>query len=88
MATHAQGSYMPGYQVGWDPTTGFGMPPEYMMQSLAGQPSSSASQLMNLQVDASASQPTQSQDEAPATQPSVTPASVPSLASASNVSAP
>ena len=35
MATHAQGSYMLGFPVGWDPTTGFGMPPEYMMSSSA-----------------------------------------------------
>ena len=26
MATHAQGNYMTGFPVGWDPTTGFGMP--------------------------------------------------------------
>ena len=43
MATHAQGSYMPGFPVGWDPTTGFGMPPEYMMPSPTGQPSTLAS---------------------------------------------
>ena len=36
MATYAQGSYMPGYPVGWDPTTGFGMPPEYMMHLRQG----------------------------------------------------
>ena len=28
MATHGQGSFMSGYPTGWDPTTGFGMPPE------------------------------------------------------------
>ena len=58
MATHAQGNYMIGFPVGWNPATGFGMPPEYMMPSLAGQPSSSASQPMNQQVNMSASQPT------------------------------
>jgi hypothetical protein len=47
VATHAQGSYMLGYPIGWDPTTGFGMPPEYMMPSSAGQPSTSVSQPMN-----------------------------------------
>ena len=66
MATHAQGNYMTGFPVGWNPATGFGMPPEYMVSSSAGQPSSSASQPMNQQVSASASQPTQSQDTAPA----------------------
>ena len=47
VATHAQGSYMPGYPIGWDPTTGFSMPPEYMMSSSAGKPSTSVSQPMN-----------------------------------------
>ena len=47
MATQAQGSCMLGYPVGWDPTTGFVMPPEYMIPSPTGQPSSSASQPMN-----------------------------------------
>ena len=87
-ATYAQGNYMPGFPVGWDPTTGFGMPPEYMLPSPTGQPSTSASQPMNQQVNALAPQPTQPQDTAPTSQPSVTPASVPSLASPSNVSAP
>ena len=85
MATHAQGNYMTGFPVGWNPTTGFGMPPEFMVSSSAGQPSTSASQPMNQQVNASASPPTQSQDAAPAPQLSVTPASVPSPASPSNV---
>ena len=88
MATHAQRSYMPGFPVGWDPTTGFGMTPEYMVSSSAGQPSTLASQSMNQQVNASAPQPTQSQDAALAPQPLVTPASAPSPASPSNVSAP
>ena len=88
IAIYAQGSFMAGYPTGWDPTTGFGMPPEYMMPSLAGQPSTSASQPMNQQVNASAPQPTQSQDAALAPQPLVTPASAPSPASPSNVSAP
>ena len=43
---------------------------------------------MNQQVNASAPQPTQPQDTAPASQPAVTPTSVPSPASPSNVSAP
>ena len=88
MVTHAQGNYMPGFPVGWDPTTGFGMPPEYMMPSPTGQPSTLASQPMNQQVNASAPQPTQSQDVAPTPQPSVIPASAPSPASRNNVSAP
>ena len=30
MTTYAQGSFMTGYPAGWDPTTGLGMPPEYI----------------------------------------------------------
>ena len=47
MATQAQGNYMTGFPVGWNPASRFGMPPEYMVSSSAGQPSSSASHLMN-----------------------------------------
>jgi hypothetical protein len=31
MATHAQGGFMRGCPTRWDPTTGNGMPPEYMI---------------------------------------------------------
>jgi len=54
MATQAQGNYMTGFPVGWNPATGFGMPPEYMVSSSIGKPSSSASQPMNQQVNVSA----------------------------------
>ena len=47
MATHAHGNYMTGFPVGWNPATRFGIPPEYIVSSSAGQPSSSASQPMN-----------------------------------------
>ena len=43
MATHAQGGFMIGFPVGWNPTTGYDMAPKYLMSSAAGQPSSSAS---------------------------------------------
>ena len=43
MAIYAQGSFMSGYPAGWDPTTGLSMPPEYMIPSPTGQPSTSAS---------------------------------------------
>src|SRR6185503_14492599 len=46
MATYAQGSFMAGYPTSWDPTTGLGMSPEYMIPSPTGQPSTSASQPM------------------------------------------
>ena len=65
MAAHAQGSFMPGFPIGWDSTTGFGMPPEYMMPSSAGQPSTLASQPMNQQVNVLAPQPIQPQDAKP-----------------------
>ena len=88
MATYAQGSFMSGYRTGWDSTTGFGMPPEYMIPSPTGQPSTSASQPMTQQDNVSAPRPTQPQDTAPTSQSSVTPTSVPSPASPSNMSAP
>ena len=47
MATHAYGGFMTGFPVGWDPATGYGIPPEYLMSSAAGQSSTSASQPMN-----------------------------------------
>ena len=87
MVAYAQGNFMAGYPTGWDPTTGFGMPPEYMIPSPTGQPSTSASQPMTQQDNVSAPRPTQPQDTAPTSQPSVTPASVPLPASPSNVSA-
>ena len=57
------------------------------MPSSAGQPRTSASQLMNQQVNASAPQMTQPQNTAPAAQPSVTPASAPPSTSPNNMSA-
>ena len=59
MATYAQGSFMSGYPAVWDPTTGLGMPPEYMIPSPTGQPNTSASQPMNQQVNASAPEESQ-----------------------------
>ena len=41
---------MTGYPAGWDANIGLGMPPEYMIPSPTGQPSTSASQPMNLLV--------------------------------------
>ena len=79
---------MSGYPVGWNPTTGLGMPPEYMIPSSSKQPSASVSQPMNQQESASAPQPTQPLDTAPASQPAVTPTSVPAPASPSHVSTP
>ena len=64
MATYAQGNFMSGYPVGWNPTTGLGMPPEFMIPSPSKKPSTSTSQPMNQQENASAPQPTQPQDTA------------------------
>ena len=88
MATYAQGSFMSGYPAGWDPTTGLGMPPEFMIPSPTGQPSTSASQPKDQQVNASAPQPTQPQGTSPASQTAVTPTLAPLPASPSNMSAP
>ena len=52
MATYARGNFMSGYPAGWDPTTGLGMPPEFMIPSPSKHPSTSASQSMNQQVNA------------------------------------
>jgi len=42
VATYAQGGFMSGYPASWDPTIGFGMPPEFMVPSPTGKPSTSA----------------------------------------------
>ena len=54
MATHAQGGFMTGFPTGWDPTTGYGMPPEFFIPFTRGQASSSASQPTNQQITTSA----------------------------------
>ena len=33
MAIYAQENFMSGYPAGWNPTTGLGMPPEFMIPS-------------------------------------------------------
>ena len=53
MATHAQGGFMTGFPVGWDPASSLGMPPEFLIPSTMGQASSPASQSSNQQVNAS-----------------------------------
>ena len=79
---------MSGYPAGWDPLTRIVMPPEFMIPSPSKQPSTSASQPLTQEVSALALQPTQPQDTAPTSQPAVTPTTVPSPASPSNMSAP
>ena len=54
MTIYAQGNFMSGYLAGWNPTTGLGMPPEFMIPSPSKHPSTSASQPMDQQVNASA----------------------------------
>ena len=39
MATYAQGNFMSGYPVGWNPTTRLSMPSEFMIPSPSKQPS-------------------------------------------------
>ena len=78
---------MIGFPIGWNPATGFGMPPEYMVSSAAGQASSSASQPANQQVNVSAPQLTQPQDSTLAPQPAVPNALAPQSTGPTNVSA-
>ena len=47
MATYVQWNFMSGYPAGWNPTTGLGMPPEFMIPSPSKHPSTSASQPMD-----------------------------------------
>ena len=88
MTTSAQGGFMPGYPVGWDPASGLGMPLEFFIPSTVGQASSSASQPANQQVNASAPQLTQPQDSTLAPQPAVPNASVPQSTGPTNVAVP
>ena len=77
MTTSAQGGFMAGYPVGWDPATGLGMPQEFFIPSTVGQASSSASQPTYQQVSPAAPQPTQHQDSVSASQPMLPNASAP-----------
>ena len=56
-AASAQGGFASGVLVGWDPITGFGMPPGSFAPSTLEQNNASASQPMNPQQNVSASQP-------------------------------
>ena len=87
MATYAQGNFMSRYPVGWNPTTGLGMPPEFMISSPSKQPRTSASQPMNQQENASAPQLAQPQDSTLAPQPAAPNASAPQSIDPTNMSA-
>ena len=87
MATHAQGGFMTGYPVGWDPASGLGMPPEFFIPPTVGQASSSDSQPSDQQLSTSAPQLTQPQDNTSASQPMVPNVSAPQPTGPTNLSA-
>ena len=57
ITTTVQGGFASGLPIGWDPATGFGMPPGFFTPSGTGQGSPSASTPMVYQQNISASQP-------------------------------
>ena len=71
LTTSMQGGFASGYPLGWDPTTGLGMPLEFFIPSTVGQTSASASQPAGQQTSALASQPIPQQENASASQPMV-----------------
>ena len=64
-----QGGSASGFPKGWNPVTGYGMPPELFTPSPKTQFNASATQPMTTQNDPSATQPMGSQQDASATQP-------------------
>ena len=67
IAATVQGGFASEFSVGWDPVTGFGMPPQFFTSSGTGQVNPSASMPMAHQQSTSASQPMM--QNASATQP-------------------
>ena len=67
--TAMQGRSASGFPKGWDPTTGYGMHPDFFTTLVKGQFNTSASQLMTSQPDPSATQPMGVQQDASAVQP-------------------
>ena len=59
MIASAQGGFASGVPVGWEPITGFGMPPGSFSPSTLGQDNTSTSQPMGPQQNVSATQPTE-----------------------------
>jgi len=67
--TATQGGYASGFSKGWDPMTGYGMPPDFFTTPVKAQFNASASQLITSQPDPSVTRPMGAQQDASATQP-------------------
>ena len=55
--TATQGGYASGFSKGWDPMTGYGMPPDFFTTPVKAQFNASASQPMTSQPDPSVTRP-------------------------------
>ena len=64
-----QGGSASGFSKGWDPSTGYGMHPDFFTTLVKGQLNTSASQPMTSQPDPSATRPMGTQQDASAPQP-------------------
>ena len=62
-----QGGSASGFPKGWNPATGYGMPPDFYTSQANAQFNASVTQPMTAQPDPSATQPMGSQQDAPAT---------------------
>ena len=67
--TTVQGGSASGFPKGWNPMTGYGMPPDFFTTPSKAQFNASASQPMTPQPDPSVTQPMDTQQDASATQP-------------------
>jgi len=67
--TTVQGGSASGFPKGWNPATGYGMPPELLTPSSKAQFNASASQPMTPQPDPSVTQPMGAKQDASAVQP-------------------
>ena len=83
-----QGGSASRFPKGWNPATGFGMPPEFFTPQPNAQFNASITQPMAPQSDASATQPMVSQQGASAAQPNAQNTRSPQMAAQSNASAP
>ena len=85
--TAVQGGYASGFPKGWNPATGYGMPPDYFTLPPKTQFNVSATQPMTPQSDPSSTQPMGSQQDASAAQPNAHNTWNPQMAAQCNASA-
>ena len=86
--TVVQGGSASGFSKGWNPATGYGMPPDFFTSQSNAQFNSSVSQPMAPQHDPSATQPMSSQQDASATPLTAQGTWSPQMAAQFNASAP